>query len=87
MKKFLGLNEDEILENERLWKEENQGADAMASNNEEAPGFAATGLKGPGESDLDMTAGMGEPGAEEPIAPGAEGGAPLASAAPAAPAP
>jgi len=87
LKKFLGLNEDEILENERLWKEENQGADAMASNNEEAPGFAATGLKGPGESDLDMTAGMGEPGAEEPIAPGAEGGAPLASAAPAAPAP
>jgi hypothetical protein len=31
LKKFLGLTEDEILENERMWKEENAGADAMAT--------------------------------------------------------
>jgi len=85
LKKFLGLTDDEILENERLWKEENAGSTAMESDNEESPGFAATGLKGPSETDMDLTAGMGELGAEEPAVPGAEGGAPLASAAPAAP--
>ena len=84
LKKFLGLNEDEILENERLWKEENQGAEAMASDNEEAPSFAATGLKGPGESDLDLSAGMGELGAEAPVAPGEEAAPPPLAAAPGA---
>ena len=86
LKKFLGLNEDEILENERLWKEENQGADAMASDTEESPSFAATGLKGPGESDLDLTAGMGELETETPAAPGEEAAAPLAAVPGAAPA-
>jgi hypothetical protein len=79
LQKFLGLTEDEILENERMWKEENQGADAMSTSGDEAAGFGATGLKGPGESDLDLGTGMedleaegggtAEPGAE------AEGGA------------
>ena len=89
LKKFLGLNDDEILENEQLWREETAGSTAMESSNEEAPSFAATGLKGPTEGDLDLTAEMGEPGAEGvPPVPGAEGGAPLVSAAPApAPAP
>jgi len=77
LKKFLGLTEDEILENERMWKEENTGADAMATSGDEAAGFGATGLKGPGESDLDLGAGLENLEAEgggEPVA-GAEGGA------------
>jgi hypothetical protein len=79
LKKFLGLTEDEILENERMWTEENEGQGAMASSGDEGAGFGATGLKGPGESDLDLGTGLedleaegggtAEPGAE------AEGGA------------
>jgi hypothetical protein len=88
LQKFLGLTEDEILENERMWREENEGADASASSGEEAAGFGATGLKGPGESDLDLGAGMEDleatgGGTEEPGAePGAEAPAPTAPPAP-----
>jgi hypothetical protein len=75
LKKFLGLTEDEILENERMWKEENTGADAMATSGDESAGFGATGLKGPGESDLDLGAGMEDLEAEGGGTPdlGAEG--------------
>lgn len=88
LQKFLGLTEDEILENERMWREENEGADASASSGQEAAGFGATGLKGPGEGDLDLGAGMEDleatgGGTEEPGAePGAEAPAPTAPPAP-----
>ena len=77
LKKFLGLTEDEILENERMWTEENEGQDAMASSGEEGAGFGATGLKGPGEADLDLGMGMEDLEAEGggTAEPGAEGGA------------
>lgn len=86
LQKFLGLTADEILENERMWKEENQGADAAATSGNEAAGFGATGLKGPGESDLDLGAGMDDleaTGAGEEL--GADVGAAPAPITPAAP--
>jgi hypothetical protein len=85
LKKFLGLTEDEILENERMWKEENTGADAMATSGDEAAGFGSTGLKGPGESDLDLGIGMEDLEAEGSGV--AEPGAELATEAPAPTAP
>jgi hypothetical protein len=85
MKKFLGLNEDEILENERMWREENSGQDAAVASGDQAAGFGATGLKGPGESDLDLGLGMEDLEAEGggTPEPGTEGGA--ESAPPATP--
>ena len=85
LKKFLGLTEDEILENERMWKEENTGADAMATSGDEAAGFGATGLKGPGESDLDLGVGIEDLEAEGGGTPelGAEGAEAGGSAVPA----
>ena len=86
LQKFLGLTEDEILENERLWKEENEGADAMAASTEEAAGFSATGLGGPGEGDLELGAGLEGIEGEGGGAPaGEEGGAAPAPAAPTPP--
>lgn len=63
LQKFLGLTDDEILDNERLWNEENAGVEAAAE--EEGANFSATGLKGPGESDLDLAGGLGDLGATE----------------------
>ena len=76
LKKFLGLTEDEILENERMWREENEGQDAAASSGDQAAGFGATGLKGPGEGDLDLGMGMEDLEADGggTAEPGAEGG-------------
>ncbi len=75
LQKFLGLTDDEILENERLWNEENAGTEAAAA--EEGADFSATGLKGPGESDLDLAGGLGDLGATE-----GEGAEPGAEATP-----
>jgi len=91
LKKFMGLTDDEILENERLWREEN--ADTDQQGDEEAVDFGATGLKGPSDADLDLSGGLdlgpaeGEAGAEGAPAAGAPGAAtppPAGGAAPAA---
>lgn len=63
LQKFLGLTDDEILDNERQWKEENAGVEA--AGDEEGANFGATGLKGPGESDLDLAGGLGDLGGTE----------------------
>ncbi len=73
MKRYLGMTDEEIAENERLWKEEN------AENLEPAPGDAEAEMRGAGVSgaglgddmgglddelpdgDDDLTAGQGEP--------------------------
>ena len=57
LQKFLGLTDDEVLDNERQWREENTGVDAAGDT--EGADFSAAGLKGPGESDLDLSAGLG----------------------------
>jgi hypothetical protein len=75
LQKYLGFTDDEILENERLWREENDGSESMADSGEEAPAFGSTGLKGPSESDLDLSGSLGEPGAEGGETGGETGGA------------
>ena len=84
LQKFLGLTDDEILENEQAWREENSGE---GSPDTESADFSATGLKGPSEGDLDLSGGIGDLGAapEDGAAPEAvDAGAP-ASPTPAAP--
>jgi hypothetical protein len=84
LQKFLGLTDDEILENEQAWREENSGE---GSPDTESADFSATGLKGPSEGDLDLSGGIGDLGAapEDGAAPeAADAGAP-ASPTPAAP--
>jgi hypothetical protein len=65
LQKFLGLTDDEILENEKAWREENAGE---SQPNEEGADFGATGLKGPSEGDLDLSSGIGDLGAAPDVA-------------------
>jgi hypothetical protein len=85
LQKFLGLTDDEVLDNERQWREENTGVDAAGDT--EGADFSAAGLKGPGESDLDLSAGLGaELAPPEGELGGIEAPAEPLGAAPAAPA-
>lgn len=85
LERYLGWTPDEILENERLWKEENAkkvkdktGTDALG---DQQVGLNAVGVKPPMEPEFGVPP---EPGLELPGAP--PEGAPLPGA-PAAPAP
>ena len=74
MQKFLGLTEDEILENEKLWREENSGTSENPTTD-----FSDIGVKAPGEADLNLasnleTAGTAAPEAGAAEAPAAETG-------------
>lgn len=89
LKKYLGLNDDEILENEKQWREENAGEESMDMNGGEAAGFSATGLKGPNDTDLDLSGDLEgvNPGEEPGGTSGeAEVGAPSTATTPGAPA-
>ena len=78
LQKFLGLTDDEILKNEKLWEQENK--DSNDANQEEGADFSATGLKGPSESDLDLSGAL-----EDLSAPAAPAEPASPSAIPAAP--
>lgn len=83
MKRFLGLTQEEISENERMWKEENGG-------NLKPPTDAAAEMRGAGITPGGIAGDMGEQDQEAPedIAAQAEAGAaavPGAEAAPAQP--
>jgi hypothetical protein len=86
LKRFLGLSEDEIAENERMWAEENgkgQPTHTDAAGELRSAGLSAAGIEG----DLGMA---GDLSAPEDIAnasePGAEGAVPqVAPAGPATP--
>jgi hypothetical protein len=67
LQKFLGLTEDELLNNEKLWKEENPNPDDSLSA--ESTDFSNIGAGAPTESDLDLAA-----ASEVPPAEGTEGG-------------
>jgi hypothetical protein len=54
LKRFLGLTEDEMLENERLWREENNEPDA------EEQGTAGDDLRGVGVTPGGMDADLGD---------------------------
>ena len=62
LKRYLGLNEDEISENERLWKEEQ---DQPASPEITGADLSSVGVT-PGDLESDITTGeeLGEPGIE-----------------------
>jgi hypothetical protein len=89
LKRYLGLNEEEITENEELWREERSDATPPGATGEDLRSVGIT----PGDLDADLTtgqdlAGMGEPGADLAGAPGAgapgtaPGQQPAAGAAP-----
>jgi hypothetical protein len=89
LKRYLGLNEEEITENEELWREERSDAEPPGATGEDLRSVGIT----PGDLDADLTtgqdlAGMGEPGADLAGAPGAgapgtaPGQQPAAGAAP-----
>jgi hypothetical protein len=81
LKRYLGLTQEEMTENETLWKEENVDEDTHLPANAElrTVGITANGIG----SDLDSLSGAADavpPGMEEPDATGVPGGAPQPSA-------
>lgn len=62
LQKFLGLTDEEILDNEKLWNEEN-----AESTSGESADLGSIGLKPPADSDLDLAA-SAETAAETPPA-------------------
>jgi len=87
LQKFLGITDDELLENEKLWEEENLASNK--NNKNEKADLSATGLKGPSESDLDLSSGLGDLSTPTPppaAAPKPEPAAPAAAPKPATPA-
>ena len=84
LQKFLGLTDDEILKNEKLWEQENK--DSNDANQEEGADFSATGLKGPSESDLDLSGALEDLSAPaEPAEPASPSAIPAEPAEPASP--
>jgi hypothetical protein len=82
LKRFLGLSDEEIAENERLWAEENGKAKPI-------PTDSSAELRGAGISPAGISADMGamaDTAAPPEAAPGGVPPAPEAAAAPAAPA-
>ena len=45
LSKYLGLSEDEIIENERMWKEEMDTIDDLNTNSNSASGLSAVGMR------------------------------------------
>jgi hypothetical protein len=86
MKRFLGLSQEEITENERLWKEENRdisGFEEPASSEMRGAGITPGGIEdamAPPEEGMPDDGAMAPPGAESPAA------GPSGVPAPAAPA-
>ena len=74
MKRFLGLSQEEISENERLWKEENRdisGFEEPASSEMRGAGITPGGIEdamAPPEEGMPADGSMAPPGAETPAA-------------------
>jgi len=84
LKRFLGLNEDEIAENERMWAEEQGEGSANATDSAgelRSAGLSAGGIAGDVEGASDLTApeGMENPAAPPPGAEAPAGGIPPAA--------
>ena len=71
LKRFLGMTEEELAENERLWREEND------ENITPPPTDAAGELRGAGISSAGMSADLAGEGAGEDVATDAEEPAPV----------
>jgi len=75
MKKYLGLTEDEILENEELWRQENNSDKYVSNQPEGQPGLGNMGIRPmptdavdlDAEPDLSGLDGMAEPGSTDAV--------------------
>jgi hypothetical protein len=75
MKKYLGLTEDEILENEELWRQENNSDKYVSNQPEGQPGLGNMGIRPmptdavdlEAEPDLSGLDGMAEPGSTDAV--------------------
>jgi hypothetical protein len=88
LKRFLGLTDEEVAENERYWAEENgkgQPTSTDAAGELRSAGLSAAGMEGDADAAGDLTApdDMGAEGEATPQ-PGASAAPPAAGAAPAA---
>jgi hypothetical protein len=79
MKRFLGMTQEEITENERLWKEENNGK--LTASNDAASQMRSVGVT-PGNVQADMTDQTAEAPEDMAAAAEAPGGAETAEAPP-----
>jgi hypothetical protein len=79
MKRYLGLTQEEITENERLWKEENTGK--LTASNDAASQMRSVGVT-PGNVQADMTDQTAEAPEDMAAAAEAPGGAETAEAPP-----
>jgi hypothetical protein len=92
MKRFLGLSEDEITENEELWEQERSQPDMQTNSGQDlrSVGISPAGIESDIETGAELgqalgpEAGLGDAGAA-PGAPAAPGGVVPASAAPGTP--
>ena len=70
MEKYLGLTEEEILKNERMWEEEN--VSGTTPDAESVPGLGNVGVRGfdvPDGSDIDIPTDAPEDATEEGASP------------------
>lgn len=75
MKKYLGLTEDEILENEELWRQENNSDKYVSNQPEGQPGLGNMGIRPMPTDSVDLEAepdlsgldGMAEPGSTDAV--------------------
>ena len=70
MEKYLGMTEDEILKNERMWEEENQSG--VSPQSDDIPGLGGVGVRGfdvPDGGDLDIPDTDAGDGTEEGASP------------------
>ena len=88
LQRYLGWNDDDVLKNEQLWKEENakkvkEKTGAQTVSGGEPVGLGGIGIR-PEAGDLDL--GLPEEGGEEGAVPGEEGAAPAPTGGAPAPA-
>lgn len=84
MKRFLGLTDEEVAENERMWAEENGQAEPTytdAAGELRSAGLSAAGIEG----DLGAAADLSAPEGIEGEEPNAEAASPMANTTPTAP--
>jgi len=85
MKRFLGMNDDEVAENERLWAEENgkvQPTNTDSAGELRSAGLSAAGIEGDLGAAGDMSAPSDMEGDMEQAGQGASGNTPPVAAAP-----
>lgn len=85
LKKYLGLNEDEIRENEELWRQENNAALSDVVSTDTAAGLNTMGIRPESEGSLDLDAEPDLGDIEQPVDTDVAPTAPQAPQAPASP--